>query len=150
MPTIYFEDVEAGEVRELGSFQLTRQEIVSFAERYDPQSIHTDEAAAAEGPFGGLIASGWHTAAACMRLLVDGFLGDAASLGSPGLEELQWVQPVRPGQEISVQNEVLETRASESRGDRGYVKNRTVGLDAEGNEVIAWTGTNILARRDAG
>ena len=150
MPSIYFEDVEEGEVRELGTFTLSRDEILEFAERYDPQPIHVDEAAAEASIFGGLIASGWQTAAACMRLMVDGFLGDAASMGSPGVEELTWTAPVRPEDEIRVGNEVLDVRPSESRDDRGYVRNRTVGYDEGGEPVVSWVGTNILARREAG
>ena len=150
MPSIYFEDVETGEVRDLGSFTLSRDEMLEFAERYDPQPFHVDEGAAEESIFGGLIASGWQTAAACMRLMVDGFLGDVASMGSPGVEELTWSAPVRPGDEIRVENEVLDVRPSETRDDRGYVKNRTTGYGADGEPVVSWVGTNILARRNAG
>jgi acyl dehydratase len=147
MPSLYFEDLEAGQVRELGTFHLSREEIVEFAERYDPQPIHVDEDAAEASVFGGLIASGWQTASACMRLLVDGLLGDAASMGALGVDELRWKAPVRPGQEISVRNEILETRPSDSRDDRGYVRNRTVGENADGEEVITMVGVNIIGKR---
>lgn len=149
MSTIYFEDVEEGEVRALGSFSLNAEEIVEFASKYDPQPMHVDEEAAAAGPFGGLIASGWQTAGACMRLVVEGFLNDTVSMGSPGLDELRWTAPVRPGDEIRVENEVLEVRASESRDDRGYVKNRTVAYGEDGEPVMTWIGTNIVGRRGA-
>lgn len=145
--TIYFDDLETGETRELGSFALTEREIVAFAERYDPQPIHVDADAAAASMFGGIIASGWHTAAECMRLLVDGWLGDAASMGAVGLEELSWRAPVRPGDAVAVENEILELRASESRDDRGYVRNRTVGR-CDGEPVISWVGVNVLGRRE--
>lgn len=149
MPTVYFEDVEAGQVRELGSFSLTPEEIMEFGERYDPQPFHTDPEAARESFYGGLIASGWQTAACCMRLMVEGFFGDAASMGASGVEELKWYAPVRPGQEVDVRNEILETRQSGSRNDRGYLRNQTIGVDGDGDEVISMIGTNIFRRRDA-
>lgn len=142
----YFEDFEAGSVRELGSFTLSAAEIVEFAEQYDPQPLHTDPEAAEELAFGGLIASGWHTAAACMRLVVDGVLADAASMGALGLDELRWPAPVRPGDEVTVEVEVLDVRPSESRDDRGYVRNRVVGRVGE-QPVLTWEGTNIIGRR---
>ncbi|MFB6360939.1 MAG: MaoC family dehydratase [Halobacteriales archaeon] len=145
--TRYLEDFEAGTVRELGSFTLTAKEIVAFAERYDPQPLHADPEAAEELAFGGLIASGWHTAARCMRLLVEGLLAEAASMGAVGLEELTWSAPVRPGEEVHVENEILEVRPSDSRDDRGYVRNRTVGR-VDGEPVITWVGVNIIGRRD--
>lgn len=149
MTTIYFEDVAEGELREFGSFTLSEAEIIEFGKQYDPQPFHVDPETAEDSFYGGLIASGWHTAASCMRLLGDGFFVDAASMGAIGLESLQWHRPVRPGDTISVSNEILETRASESRDDRGYVKNRTVGENEDGEPVITWTATNILGRRDA-
>jgi len=145
--TRYLEDFEAGTVRELGSFSLTAEEIVAFAERYDPQPLHVDPEAAEQLAFGGLIASGWHTAARCMRLLVEGVLADAASMGAVGLEELTWSAPVRPGEEVQIENEILEVRPSDSRDDRGYVRNRTVGR-VDGEPVISWVGVNVIRRRD--
>jgi len=149
MPSLYFEDIAEGDVRDLGSFSLSREEIVAFAERYDPQRIHTDPEFAEAGPYGGLIASGWHTASACMRLIVEGILADADSMGALGMDELRWLAPVRPGDTIDVTNEILETAPSESRDDRGYVTNRTVGTNQDGKEVITMTGVNIFGRRDA-
>lgn len=145
--TLYLEDFKEGTVRELGSFSLTEDEIVAFAERYDPQPLHVDPGAARELAFGGLIASGWHTAAACMRLLVDGILADAASMGAIGLEELTWLAPVRPGDAVHVENEILEVRPSDSRNDRGYVRNETVGRH-DGDPVISWVGVNVIGRRN--
>ncbi len=147
MSTVYFEDIEEGQVRDLGSFSLTAGEIIDFAEQYDPQPLHTDEAAAADSIYGGLIASGWHTACMCMRLLVDGLLGPADSMGASGLDELSWHAPVRPGQTIHVSNEILGTRPSGSRDDRGYVKNETVGVDDAGEPVITMVANNIIGRR---
>lgn len=150
MATLYFEDIEEGTVRELGDFTLSAREIKAFANEYDPQAFHTDEAAAAESIYGGLIASGWHTACMCMRLLVEGLLGPADSMGASGLEELSWHAPVRPDQTIHVTNEILETRASGSREDRGYVRNRTVGVDSDGNRVITIVANNIIGRQPDG
>lgn len=147
MSTLYFEDIEEGQVRDLGTFSLTAGEITSFAEQYDPQTLHTDEAAAADSIYGGLIASGWHTACMCMRLLVDGLLGPADSMGASGLDELSWHAPVRPGQTIHVSNEIIQTRASGSRDDRGYVKNETVGVDDDGEPVITMVANNIIGRQ---
>ncbi len=143
----YYEDIAVGERVELGSYTVTKAEIREFAEQYDPQPIHVDEAAAAESVYGGLIASGWHTAAVCMRLLSEGFLNETASMGSPGLDELRWLAPVRPGDTLSASVEILDTRPSESREDRGYVKNRLVGENQEGDDVISWEATNIIGRR---
>jgi len=145
--TLHLEDFEAGTVRDLGSFSLSADEIIDFAERYDPQPIHVDPGAAPELAFDGLIASGWHTAAACMRLLVEGLLQDAASMGAIGLKELTWSAPVRPGDTIHVENEILAVRPSDSRDDRGYVRNRTVGRRQE-ETVISWVGVNVIGRRE--
>lgn len=147
MSTLYFEDIEEGQVRDLGSFSLSVEEIMAFAEQYDPQDLHVDEAAAADSIYGGLIASGWHTACMCMRLLVEGLLGPAESMGASGLDELSWHAPVRPGQTINVTNEIIETRSSGSREDRGYVKNKTVGVDEDGEPVITMVANNIIGRR---
>lgn len=148
MPETYFEDLREGETRDLGNYTVTKAEMVEFAERYDPQPIHTDETAASKSIFGGIIASGWYTASVCMRLLVNGFFIDTASMGALGLEQLDWQTPVRPGDTISVRNEILETRPSESRDDRGYVRNRTTGCNQDGDEVVSWIGVNMIGRRN--
>lgn len=149
MSDIYFEDVEEGTVRDLGRYTVPKDEMIAFSERYDPQPIHVDEEVAAESMFGGVIASGWYTASVCMRLFVDEFLGETVSLGSPGLDELSWSAPVYAGDTLIVKNEILETRLSESRDDRGYVRNQTRAHNQDGDEVLSWTGTNILLRRNA-
>lgn len=143
----YFEDLQEGEIRELGEYTIPRDEMIRFARRYDPQPIHTDETVAEDSIFDGLIASGWYTASICMRLLAEEFLNDAASMGALGLETLDWSTPVRAGDTIAVENEILETTRSESRADRGYVRNETRGYDQEGNEVIRWVAINIVGRR---
>lgn len=149
MTTIHFEDLTEGAVRDLGHAEADREEMLAFARRYDPQPIHTDETAAEDSIYGELIASGWYTAGLCMRLLVDGFFADAASMGSPGLEELRWTAPVRPGDTIHAENEIIETRPSESRSDRGYARNELRGYDDDGDLVIEWTARNIFLRREA-
>lgn len=117
----YFEDFLVGSVREFGSYRVTEEEIIGFARRYDPQYFHVDPEAAAQSPFGGLIASGWHTAAMMMRLLVDNVLSSAAALGSPGVDEVRWIRPVRPGDELSLRVTVRSARRSRSKPDRGIV-----------------------------
>jgi acyl dehydratase len=119
-----FEDFAVGERIELGSRTVTREEILGFARQYDAQPMHVDEEAARHSMLGGLGASGWHTAAVFMRLLCDGLLLEAASLGSPGIDKLAWVKPVRPGDRLTAVGEVVETRASRSRPDMGVVRFR--------------------------
>jgi acyl dehydratase len=146
MAALYFDDIDEGEVRDLGEYEVPREEMIEFARRYDPQPIHVDEAVARDSMFGGVIASGWYTASVCMRLLVDNFLNETASMGAVGLDELTWATPVRPGDTLSVENEVIDTRPSDSRDDRGYVRNRTSGYNQDGDEVISWVGVNIIGR----
>src|SRR5215207_10341286 len=117
----YFEDFEPGRVFELGEHRVTREEIVDFARRWDPQPFHVDEDAAQDGPFGGLIASGWHTCAIYMRLYVDSLLRDTAGMGSPGVDELRWLKPVRPDALLRARLTVLEATPSERRPERGTV-----------------------------
>ncbi|QLG63890.1 MaoC family dehydratase [Halorarum salinum] len=143
-----FEDIEVGAVHDVGSFEATEAEIGSFAERFDPQPIHVDPASAAESMYDGLIASGWYTASASMRLLVDGFFSDTVSMGSFGVEELRWRTPVRPGDVVSVELEVLDKTESSSREDRGYVENEVRGHNEDGEEVVYWRATNIIGRRE--
>lgn len=117
----YFEDYVVGSVHEYGSIEVTEEEVIEFARRYDPQYFHTDPNAAVRSPFGGLIASGWHTAAMMMRLLVDNVLSSVAGLGSPGVDEVRWVRPVRPGDELSIRVTIRSSRRSRSKPDRGIV-----------------------------
>jgi acyl dehydratase len=142
----FFEDIEDGETATFGSYEVSASEIVEFAERYDPQWFHTDPDRAAESMYGGLIASGWHTAAMTMRMLVDNYLGDVASVGAKGLEELRWRRPVEPGDVLSVRTEVLETVPE--RSDRGLVRVRTETSNQEGTTVLVWTALVMVARRD--
>jgi len=144
---LYFEDYVPGSVHEFGPAVVDEAEIVEFARRYDPQPIHTDPQWARSGPFGGLIASGWHTAAIMMRLLVDQYLPPAASLGSPGIDELRWLRPVRPGDELRVRVTVIEARPSRSKPDRGLLRSRIEVLEAGGSAVMTLTALNMIRRR---
>lgn len=147
MAILYYEDIDVGDTRDLGSYRVTEDEFTAFAEQYDPQSIHLDEAAARDSVYDGVIASGWYTASVCMRLLVDGFLNEAASMGSFGLDELRWSTPVRAGDTISARNEITDKRASESRNDRGYVQNELIAHNQDGEEVVFWRATNIFGKK---
>jgi acyl dehydratase len=143
----YFEDYVAGEVFEYGQIPVTADGIVEFARRFDPQDMHVDPEAAARGRFGGLIASGWHTAAMMMRLFADNFLSKVASLGSPGIDELRWLQPVRPGDALRIRVTVLETAPSRSRPDRGMVRTLVEVLNQKDEAVMSLKPMNIIARR---
>ena len=143
----YWEDFEAGGVVELGPYEVTREEILDFARRYDPQPFHVEERAADEGPFGGLAASGWHTAAMFMRLFVDGILNGSASMGSPGVEELRWTAPVRPGDLLSARVRVVETYPSERRADRGTVITESEVLNQDGTVVMTMRARGFFRRR---
>ncbi len=149
MPTLYLEDFKPGQVREFGHHTFTREEIIAFARQYDPQPFHVDEEAARRSIYGGLIASGWQTAAVSFRLVVDGLIGDVASMVSPGLDELRWLRPVRPGDTISVRTVVLEVRPSRSKPDRGVVRVRYETLNQRGETVLTWIGMGLFARRPA-
>jgi acyl dehydratase len=146
----YFEDLEVGQQESFGTYEVTESEIVDFAERYDPQPMHVDPEAAGESMFGGLVASGWHTAAMCMRLLVEEYLADSAAMGSPGVDDLRWHEPVRPGDELTVEAEVLETRPSESRPDRGLVRVAVGVRNGEGTLVMSMESLVFWGRRGAG
>jgi acyl dehydratase len=143
----YFEDYLPGAVFECGRTPVTEAEIIEFARRYDPQYMHVDAEAAARGRFGGLVASGWHTAAVTMRLVVDNFLPKAASLASPGLDELRWLNPVRPGDVLRIRVTVVEATPSRSRSDRGMVRSLVETLNQDGDVVMSMKPMNIIRRR---
>ena len=143
----YFEDYEAGRVYELGSVQVELAEVVEFATRYDPQYFHIDESRAKESIYGGIIASGWHTASMMMRIFADNFLSDVSSMGSPGLDELRWYLPVRPGDTLFVRAIVLETRLSNSKPDRGVMRTRTEVHNQYHDLVLSSTAVNFMRRR---
>ena len=138
-----------GAVFEYGEIPVSEAEIIEFARRFDPQYIHTDRERAVQGPFGGLIASGWHTAAMMMRLIVGNFLPKHASLGSPGIDELRWLKPVRPGDVLSIRLSVLEATHSRSRPDRGVVRTLCEVLNQDRAVVMSLKAMNIIACRSA-
>jgi acyl dehydratase len=146
-PRLAFEDFKAGESRTFGPRTLTREEIIAFARDWDPQPFHLDEAAAKRSPFGGLIASGWQTAALSMRLVVDGMLADSTSMGSPGLDELKWLKPVRPGDALTVEVTVLEVTPSRSKPDRGSVKVSYRCTNQTGETVMTMVARILFLRR---
>jgi len=147
---IYLDDLQPGMVFELGSVSVTREESLDFARRYDPQPIHVDEQAASASIYGGLISSGWLTVSLAMRRIVDGFLGRAASLGSPAMDEVRWLRPVRPGDTLSCRAEILEVTPSRSKPERGIARVRYEALNQHGEPVLRMTGVQMLARREAG
>jgi acyl dehydratase len=126
---------------------LSEDDIVEFARRYDPQYFHIDPERAVHGPFGGLIASGWQTGAVIMRLFVDHYLAHAASLGSPGMDEIRWLRPVRPGDSLRIRVTVLESRISRSKPDRGIVKASIEAFNQRDELVATMVGSNFIARR---
>lgn len=143
----YLEDFHVGEQGTLGSASVTMEEIVAFARQFDPQPFHLDEQAAASSIFGGLVASGWHTASLCMRLMVEGVLSKSASLGSPGVDELRWLKPVRPGDTLTLNLEVLECTPSKSKADRGSIRARYGLTNQRGEVVMTMVGITLVRRR---
>jgi acyl dehydratase len=147
----YFEDYALGSTYECGSVSIDQASIIAFAKEFDPQPFHVDPVAAAAGPYGGLIASGWHTAALVMRLLVENYLAAESSLGSAGLDELRWPHPVRPGDTLRVRATVVESRRSLSKPDRGIVKTMVEATNSGSATVMRATAINfILVRPDSG
>ena len=147
MPELTFDDFEAGQVYELGTHDVSEGEIVEFASRWDPQPFHVDPEAAKKSHFGGLIASGWHTGAMWMRLYVDSLLVGAASMGSPGIEELRWLAPVRPGDTLSGRLTILEATPSERRPDRGTIRIRGEMVNQDGVIVMSMVSRGHFGRR---
>jgi acyl dehydratase len=143
----YFEDFPVGLTVDLGSHEFTAEDIIAFARQYDPQTMHTDPEQARSSIYGGLIASGWHTVVAYMRLLVDAVMGDSESLGSPGVENLRWLKPVRPGDTLRARFTVLEANESRSRPDRGIVRSRGEMLNQRDEVVMQVDAVNFFGRR---
>jgi acyl dehydratase len=143
----YFDDFQPGEVHESGPYVVSREEILAFARQFDPQPFHLDEEAGRRSIFGGIIASGWHTAAICHRMLVEGMLKDTASMGSPGVDELRWLKPVRPGDALTLRIEVLSTTPSRSKQDRGAVRCRFEVRNQQGEVVMTELATALFGRR---
>ena len=148
MTTImYLEDFEPGQKYASPTLRVEAADIKAFAGQYDPQPFHLDEAAAAKSFFQGLAASGWHTAALTMRLLVSGEMKIAGGLIGAGIEEFRWPRPVRPGDELHVESEILEVRPSKSRPTQGLMKVRTTTLNQKGEPVQVFVGTMVVPRR---
>jgi acyl dehydratase len=146
---LYFEDFPPGDVRESPARTVTRDEIIAFAREFDPQPFHVDEAAAATTIYGGLIASGWHTIAVYMRLMWDSYLKETVSLGSPGVDEVRWLKPVRPGDTLRARFTVLEAVPSRSKPDRGIVRSLSEVFNQHGEVVMTLRGLGMFGRRPA-
>ncbi|MBV8257362.1 MAG: MaoC family dehydratase [Actinobacteria bacterium] len=143
----YWEDFPVGLEKEHGSVEITEDEIVAFASRFDPQPFHVDPEAAKDGPFGGLIASGWHTASLYMGLFVRAQLLDSASMGSPGVEELRWLAPVRPGDVLTGRSRIVEAWPSESNPDRGTIVGEHEMVNQRGEVVMRMRARGFIARK---
>jgi acyl dehydratase len=147
MSQLYFEDLSIGTTRELGTYEITREEIFEFAEQYDPQPFHLDETAAEESIFGELIASGWQTASIYIRLLTEGFIEDTSHLAGKRVSDLRWLQPVRPGDTLSGTVEILDKSASDSHPERGYVDYRVVGSNQNDETILRMDLHGVFGRR---
>jgi acyl dehydratase len=147
MAKLYWEDFELGAVTVYGPRLVTREEIVAFAAEFDPQPMHLDEEAARATMLGGLGASGWHTCCLFMRIIADGFILNSSSMGGPGVEEVRWLKPLRPGTRIRVRAKVLETRASKSRPEMGLAKFFYEVLDETDAPLMTLTTTMMFGRR---
>jgi acyl dehydratase len=146
---LYWEDFTPGQTDEIGRHTFTEQEMIEFARQFDPQPFHTDPEAAKQSFFGGLIASGWHTCAIAMRLMVQKYIGQAASAGSPGVDNIRWRAPVRPGETITYRRVILAARPSESKPDLGLLQTRTEALNQRGEIVMTMEGWGLFRRAPA-
>lgn len=146
----WFEDYVVGTMAEHGTVVVDEAELLDFGRRFDPQPFHVDAEAAARGPFGGLIASGWHTCALMMRLFAQEYLSEASSLGSPGVDELRWLRPVRPGDRLTLRTTVEEARRSRTKPDRGLVRTRVELREDDGGVVLSLTAMNLILARPTG
>ncbi|TDP72463.1 MaoC family dehydratase [Roseateles toxinivorans] len=144
-----FEDFQVGQVREFGGRTVGKDEILQFAAAYDPQPLHLDEAAAEASVLGGLSASGWHTCAMVMRMMCDDYLLNSTSQGSPGIDNLRWLRPVRPGDTLRVRMTVLEARESKSRPQIGLIRSSWAVFNQHGEQVLSMEGWGMFGRRDA-
>ena len=150
MPEYYFEDFDIGRRWTFDPWKVTQSDIVSFAEEFDPQPLHTDERAALATPFGGLIASGWQTTMKCITPFIVHVMSRTAGLASPGLEDIRWLVPVRPGDVITPRTEVVDAAPSRSKPDRGRVHFEFSGHDDRGEPVMTTRGLFFIVRRGGG
>ena len=146
-PDRYFEDYRVGEQVEFGSYRMTEEQIVAFARDFDPQPFHVDKDAARQSVYGGLVASGWHTASAMMRMMVDHFISPKTSMGSPGMDEIRWLKPVRPGDTLRVRVTVLSAKRSTNKPDRGVIDQRVEVINQHGDVVMASKGIGMYRCR---
>ncbi|MFM2410809.1 MAG: hypothetical protein RL481_1637 [Pseudomonadota bacterium] len=145
---LYFEDIEVGKKSSFGHYEVTREEVIEFATKYDPQAFHLDDEAAAQTHFGRLSASGWHTCAMTMRMLVENMQANKqAGLGSPGFEELRWLKPVYPGDTLRVESEVLSKRRSKSRPEMGSMVGRTTVFNQDDVAVMSMVSIGLIRVR---
>ena len=147
MTTLTFEDFPPGRFGSFGPRHVTREEILAFATEFDPQPMHLDEEAAKQSLLGGLSASGWHLCSIMMRMMVDGFIGHAASLGSPGVNEVRWLAPLRPGDDLMLDVDVTEARPSRSRPETGIVMFRCTVRNAAGLVLCEMVSPIMVGRR---
>ncbi|MEO6023543.1 MAG: MaoC family dehydratase [Burkholderiales bacterium] len=143
----YWEDFKVGDRAVLGERTLEKDEIIQFAKQFDPQAFHVDEQAAEKSFFGGIIASGWHTCGLAMRMMCDAYLVDSASLGSPGVDNIRWLKPVRPGDTLRFEREFLESRPSSSKPDVGILKTRWEVFNQRNEMVMSMEGVGLFKRR---
>ena len=144
---LFLEDFSPGQVLELGNFSLSEADMIEFASRYDPQTFHTDPEQAKDSFYGGVIASGWHTVSMTMRMMVEGYLKRTHSLGSPGVDAVRWLRPVRPGDTLTVRLEVREVRPSTSKPDRGIIRTFVELENQAGELVMTMEGLGMMKRR---
>jgi acyl dehydratase len=149
MSKLHWEDFKAGTITVYGPRLVTRQEIVAFAAEFDPQPMHLDEAAASATMLGGLAASGWHSCCLLMRMVADGLVNKTSSMGAPGVDEVRWLKPLRPGTQVRVRTTILETRASDSRPEVGFVRCLFEMIDERDAVLTTFTSPLMLKRRDA-
>ena len=143
----YWEDFNVGERIVLGTKTFTEEEIIRFAKEFDPQPFHVDKEKAEQSFFGGIIASGWHTCSVAMRMMCDAYLNESASIGSPGVDNIRWLKPVRPGDTLRVERVILESRASSSKVDIGIVKSRWETFNQHNELVMSMEGISMFKRR---
>ena len=143
---IPFDTFRVGQVQDFGAYEVTESEIVEFAQKYDPQYFHLDADAAKESLFGGLCASGWHTCAMTMAMLVENMDKTGRSLGSPGIDNLKWRHPVYPGDVLSVHTEILETKPSESRPEIGFITSKVTVRNQRNTDVMEFVSKAIFPR----
>ena len=146
----YWEDFKVGERVVLGNKTITEDEIIGFAKEFDPQPFHVDKTKAEQSFFGGIIASGWHTCSIAMRMMCDAYLNESASIGSPGVENVRWLKPVRPGDALRGERVILESRASSSKPDIGIVKSRWEMFNQHDEMVMSMEGISMFLRRTPG